>query len=173
MGKTRKRSDKELQATAYHEAGHAVITIAQGLTIDTVSIIPGGYFNGRCIQPTVYGYDRSNKREDRSIARALIISTYAGMHAQRLVDPDAPSFHGDKDESDAFDLSREHGVFPRYMDFVGDECHRAYLDKLRLEARRLVNRYCKSIEKLAELLLQRKTLERPEVEQLIESLLDR
>jgi hypothetical protein len=38
VAKTRKQPSDELRATAYHEAGHAVITVALGLTIDKVSI---------------------------------------------------------------------------------------------------------------------------------------
>jgi ATP-dependent Zn protease len=46
MATTPERSDEELRATAYHEAGHAVIAIALGLTIKKVNIIKGQDYNG-------------------------------------------------------------------------------------------------------------------------------
>lgn len=172
MAKPRKRSAKELRATAYHEAGHAVITVALGLTINKVSIVPGEGYSGVCREPGVLGYESSSRRDRRSIARAAIVGSYAGMHAQRLVDPGAPDFHGEGDEADAFELSRMFEVFPRKIGWVGDEQHLAFLDRLRVEARRLVRKHRHAIDKLAELLLQRQELERAEAVQLIESVLD-
>jgi hypothetical protein len=56
---------------------------------------------------------------------------------------------------------------------VGDAHHFAYLDRLGGEARRLVKRHRTVIEKFAELLLQRKELERSEAEEFIRALLGR
>jgi hypothetical protein len=121
----------------------------------------------------VLGYSFSNKREYRSNARALILSTYAGMHAQRLVDPDAPDFHGESDGNLAFEISVRCQVFPQYCDRVGDTRHREYLDRLSGEARLLVKRHGKVIEKFAELLLQRKELEGAEAEEFIQARMGR
>jgi ATP-dependent Zn protease len=167
---TPERSDEELRATAYHEAGHAVITVVQGLTINKVSIVPGHDYNGICSQPGVAGYHYSNRREERSIARAIIIGLYAGMPAQRLVDPNPPAFHGQDDEDDAYELSRRHRVLPRHCDIEGDEYHLAYLERLRAEAQRLVRGHRWVIAKVAEELLQRQELDGAEAEELIESL---
>jgi hypothetical protein len=71
----------------------------------------GEGYNGLCRHPNAMGYDTTNKREQKSIARDMIIGCYAGIEAQRLVDPPKP-FHGQKDESDAFELSRDWCVFP-------------------------------------------------------------
>jgi ATP-dependent Zn protease len=167
------RSLKELRATAYHEAGHAVITIVQGLTLKKVSIVPGEDYNGLSVEPAVAGYDFSNAREARSIARMLIIGCYAGMPAERLVDPDAPDSHGEDDEDNAFRLSREHQVLPRYCSIVGDEYHWKYLDKLRAEARRLVKKHRRAIAKVADELLQEQELDGAKAKNLIEPLLGR
>lgn len=78
---------------------------------------------------------------------------------QRLVDPDPKAFHGESDDDTAIELSRQFEVFPRNCRHVGDSHHREYLDRRSVEARRLVKKHCKVIEKLAELLLQRKELE--------------
>ncbi len=163
-----KRSDREVRATAYHEAGHAVISIALGLTIDNVSIIPGDDYNGICRKPSVMGYYTSNNRERLAIARALIVSLYAGMHAQRLVDPNPADYHGESDEDRAFELSREYGVLPRVYAHIGDDRHQQYLARLSREAGRLVKRHQRAIEKLAVELLRRKELGREEAEQIVE-----
>lgn len=41
-------SSLSLEATAYHEAGHAVIALALGRSIQRVSIVPGREWLGRC-----------------------------------------------------------------------------------------------------------------------------
>ena len=168
MAKSRKRTVGDRRATAYHEAGHAVIAVAQGLAINKVSVIPGQDYYGVCVHPSVYGYSFSTKRERRSIARGIIVSIYAGMHGQRLVDPDPQAVHGGDDDNHAFELSREFEVFPRRCNLVGDDRHYAYLDRLSGEARRLVKKHRSVIEKLAELLLVRKELGGTEAEEFIQ-----
>jgi hypothetical protein len=152
------KPNADLQATAYHEAGHAVVSLALGLAIDRISIAAGRGYTGSCTGPSVLGYEAANPREQRSIARALILSCYAGMHAQRLVDADAPEEQGFDDDADAFNLSSECAVLPRSCQTVGDEQHIAYLDRLRAEAGRLVRRHQQAIRVLAETLLRRHEL---------------
>jgi hypothetical protein len=41
-------SDSKLAATAYHEAGHAVIALALGRAIDRVTVVPNQRFLGSC-----------------------------------------------------------------------------------------------------------------------------
>lgn len=168
-----KRTPEDLRATAYHEAGHAVVTFAQGLTIDTVSIIPAEDYNGICLEPSVLGYRFESWRDRRAIARALIVVCYAGMHAQRLVDPNAADWHGDGDESDAFQLSQNYEVLPRYCSWVGDDAHDRYLDRLRQEAKRLVMKHRTAIAALAEALLQEKEVDRSAAEAIVEPLLNK
>jgi hypothetical protein len=138
-----------------------------------VSILPGQDYNGVCAQPGVPGYYYSTWRECQSIARADIVSACAGMPAQRLVDPDAPDFHGDSDDNAALRVSCQYHLYGRRCRIEGDDGHKAYLNTLRAEAGRLVRKQRKAIAKLAELLLQRKELEGAEAEQLIEPLLVR
>lgn len=163
----------DLQATAYHEAGHAVVSLALGLAIDHVSILAGKGYTGSCTGPSVLGYEAANQREQRSIARALILSCYAGMHAQRLVDPDAPEEQGFDDDADAFNLSQNCAVLPRSCQTVGDEQHIAYLDRLRQEARRLVRRHRRAIGVLAQALLRRNELNAAEAKAIVQPFLSR
>jgi hypothetical protein len=160
-------------ATAYHEAGHAVITFAQGLTVHKVSIVPGEEYNGVCVEPGVARYHPSNSREQRAIARAQIVSYYAGMPAQRLVNPKPPEHHGASDEDAAFALSRQFLVLPRYCSHIGDERHDAYRRRLRQEACRLVGKHRRAIDLLASHLFRRQELQGEEALRLIEPLLSR
>jgi ATP-dependent Zn protease len=161
------RSEADLRATAYHEAGHAVVTLALGLSIDSVSIIAAEDFNGVCRKPNVIHYGAVTKRVQKAIARAMIVALYAGMPAQRLVDPDAPAFHGESEDEEAFEVSRQWQVYPRRVRFIGDESHLAHLESLRQEARRLVLRNRAAVEVLAGELLQRKEMSGAEVQQLL------
>jgi hypothetical protein len=145
-------------ATAYHEAGHAVVSFALELAVTTVSIRGGDEYHGVCLKPNVLHYNTSSRQERRRIARDMIVSAYAGMHAQRLVDPDPPEHHGDSDDAEAFDLSRQWDVLPRGCGCVGDDRHLAYLDRLRAEAGRLAMRHRGPIEALAGALLLRTEL---------------
>jgi hypothetical protein len=140
------------RATCWHEAGHAVAALVQGLTFNEVNVAREGDQNGYCIQPSLLMYDVSSKRERRARARGCIIVSYAGIEAERLLDPDAPQWHGDADFQNAFETSRDYEVLPRGASFVGDEIHIAYLDRLRRQARRLVTQHQATIQRLAEAL---------------------
>jgi ATP-dependent Zn protease len=169
---SRKRSNKERRATAYHEAGHAVIAIALGLTVKKVSIVKGQDYNGLCRQLGLLGYHLRDRRDAEDTLKKIIISIYAGMPAQRLVDPDPPEFHGACDEEDANELCLRHANLLRRGGRAPDEFRRAYLGRRRVEARRLVKQHRKAIEEFAEVLLQRQELGGEEAEELIVSLLD-
>jgi ATP-dependent Zn protease len=172
---TKKKTDQQPPVRplllAYHEAGHAVVGIALGLAVKHVEIGREGTSLGRCLAPTPLGYHAASRREQRSIARDEILATYAGLAAERLIDPDAPDYHGADDDEYAFDLSRQFEVMPRRCSYVGDDAHDAYLARLRREAGRLVLRHRSAIAALAETLLQRKRLEGPEVEAIVKPLL--
>jgi ATP-dependent Zn protease len=163
--------EEALRATAYHEAGHAVANLVQGLTVDRVSIIPGEGFNGRCRSPGALGYRFSNARQRRAIGRAIIVACYGGIEAERFIDPGAPEYHADDDMAIALEQSRLLEVFPRYMRRVGDEWHMAYLERLRGEARRLVKRHRAAVAALAEELLCREELDGAQVEELLSGFL--
>ncbi len=64
------------ESTAYHEAGHAVIALALGRSIQRVSILPGRKWRGRCeIQKA-----RTRPSED-GLEREILISL-AGLAAE-------------------------------------------------------------------------------------------
>jgi ATP-dependent Zn protease len=158
----------ELECTAYHEAGHAVAALALGLSVNTISIVPDpdGECAGFVLSPGVLGYETSSSREQKEIARRCIVRLYAGMEAQRLVDPDPADYHDEDDEDNAFDLAREYALGPR-GGHVGDDRHRDYLERLRVKARRLIHRHRAAVDRLAEELLAHKELSGAEVERIV------
>ena len=159
------------QGTAYHEAGHAVVSLVLGLIVERVSIIAGDDSEGRCTGPSVLACHSSGRKAQRVTARANIVACFAGMPAQRLVDPQAPDYHGEQDDEDAFELSRQFEVLPRGCSHVGDDRHWEFLNKLRTEAARCVRRNKQAIAALAQALLIQSELAGDAVERIVRPLL--
>ncbi len=166
-------------ATAYHEAGHAVVQWHFGLPIFTVTIIPEGDSLGSVAHPPITMIDMpASRRERRAAARQMILACFAGLHAERLIRPDAEEWRGQSDDDNAFDLSVEHGLLPRSCGHVGDESHLAYLDRMKRESGRLVQHgtvtshpeilLTQLIRELAEELVRRKTMTGNEVDEFFE-----
>ena len=152
------RTAAELNSTAHHEAGHAVALVAQRLGFESVTIVPEGTSLGRCTHPSIPGYEGPHSiRSDRSLARKLIVVSYAGDPAQRLVDSAPPDYAADVDNDDAWELSCDYGVLPRGSR-IGDDAYKAYLEELKSEARRLVGRHERAIRALAAVLLAEQTM---------------
>lgn len=62
--------------TAYHEAGHAVIAIVVGRSVNKVSIIPGGKRLGACKM------DKGRKKASQDALEADLLILLAGMAAE-------------------------------------------------------------------------------------------
>jgi hypothetical protein len=146
----------ELTATAFHEAGHVVVGGHFDVPTTRVTIIPSsdGVSAGCMWHPPPLGFEADSRRDRRTRARAMILLAYAGLEAEKLVDPHAPEVHGENDRDNAFELSREHGVMPRRCDYVGDDAHQGYLEGLRRESAGLVRRFAQSIGLFAGKLLE-------------------
>jgi|SRR6266850_5925118 len=154
----RKGIKNKLTATAFHEAGHAVVAILQGLHVEAVSVRRRGDANGSCLRPSLIMYNGCDPRERKELARSSIITNYAGIEAERLFDSNAPEWHGKADFENAFNTSREYAVLPRNCAIIGDDAHLKYLQRLRVKARQLVGRHRSTIEKVADLLIRQRTL---------------
>jgi hypothetical protein len=141
-----------------------------GYSSTKLTIVPDGSATGSHWHPPPLDYDAEDRRD---VALGFILVCYAGMHAQRLIDPDAPDRHGNGDERNAFWLSRTYNVMPRSCGQVGDDLHWAYLEKLRRKAGRLVTKHRLTIAKLAEELLRCKTMMESEIDAFIRTLLDK
>jgi ATP-dependent Zn protease len=167
-GRSGRRPAEALRATAFHEAGHAVAAVVQGLHVVSVSVVETRNYVGVCLEPTALGYQFENWNERRQIARACIIGSYAGLAAERLVDPDAPDLHGQNDEVDAMQTSTDYVVLPPSCRSIGDEAHLAYLSRLREKARWLVRKHRDTIGDVAAALLKHGTLDGARVEEIVQ-----
>jgi hypothetical protein len=165
--KRTRRSAAALRATALHEAGHAVVHLYFGLPIIRVTIDPDGDVLGSMAHHSPMMIDVPSGRGRRQIARQMILGCFAGLHAQRLVDTHAPECHGSEDVHNAWTLSRDYGVLPRWCDYIGDDAHADFMNRLQMESRRLVQRLRVPIEILAEHLLLSRTMIAEEVESVI------
>ncbi len=144
--------------TAFHEAGHAVASIGLGLSFEYVTIVPDGDSLGSMLHPGVMGYHSQSKTDQKKLARDLMLACYAGFQAEKRYISDANEDLAEADYDNAFFLSRTYQVFPRSMNFVGDDFHHAFLDRLKREAGKLVLTHWSAIETIAKALLEKQTL---------------
>jgi len=159
-----KRSNTHL---AYHEAGHAVVALAEGLHVKSVSIRRGSEGLSDSMSFYVYGYHFRNGREKRMIARSCILGVLAGLAAERQYFPETPETPVVDDFEVAFEISHEFAVLPRSARTIGDDAHLAYLDRLQKEAARLLHKHGPAVVAVAKALLEKKTLQADELEYLI------
>ena len=73
-------------SSAYHEAGHAVVAIAQGLTVRVATIIPDRQSHGRVSTPFRGPPPDLAIEESRAFAKMErhVLSALAGAVAQRI-----------------------------------------------------------------------------------------
>ena len=157
---------KAREATAYHEAGHAVIARVLGLTCGQVSIIADDDSAGRAIiaDPWQTAGDWENRdrfRDARQAFRGTIIARMAGAEAER-------EFFGQcrgRDDNDRYDIALL--MDSRWTEIPADDWDQ-YEARLRAQTRRLVRRHRDTIERVAAALMKHKTLPGDEVHKIVE-----
>jgi ATP-dependent Zn protease len=162
--------------TAYHEAGHVVVYLAEGLSgvDDNVSIVADEERGllGRFQHAGVGGFHYRNATERKDIVRSLLKVTYGGKAAEKRFDADAPNSHWEDDFSDALSFSIQHEMFGNFCRYAEDEGHHKYLRRLEGQARKIVRDHWAAVERLAAELMQRHAMTLEEVKQAIEPLMD-
>ena len=129
------------QEAAYHEAGHAVIACALGCKVRFVIIDPNGGGECQCDDPPEGERDRK------------IMLCFAGPAAQRKHKPSSwKSWHGNDDYRKAGELVQGLGV--------SDE----RVSALIRETLGLVEQHWARIERFAQVLLERGTLQGDEID---------
>ena len=156
-------------ATAYHEAGHAVVNNVLGLSIDAATIAPCDASVGPC--PSChpgYGNEGASSRERASHVRDYAISCYAGLAAEHVFLGVAYSFeegaqHGAWDDhKTALDLVFNHVPLRRGRPGA-DAVFFAYVAKLQRKALALVRANRSAVDRVALALIERHTLTGDEV----------
>ncbi len=98
-----------MTATAYHEAGHAVVCQRLGFRVQRVTIVPSVTFAGQCTHENILrGIDVEFDGSDRCRIRIekLIMVCLAGMQAQRMWRPrSVRNYHAASDHRAAVDMA--------------------------------------------------------------------
>ncbi len=151
----KKRPSKALVATAYHEAGHALVAYMERIRIKRVTIKPGETYSGGivtkpCVDSSVE-YDNSRKQTVR-VERAVRV-LLAGAAAQRRFSPHGyRHFHGESDRHGAINLIS-------YLTRTSEETA-AYFKLLNIQAKNKIKVpwVWAAIQALAEALLSHETI---------------
>jgi ATP-dependent Zn protease len=147
------KKDRELQATAYHEAAHAVVALRLALKFRHVTINPGSDCLGHLLcsrLPKWFNLEINKSDRARMLAERHIIVDFAGQIAETRFLGKNPRFGMHEDDYHAVDLA---------LYFCGSRktCE-AYLDYCFEASRDLVNSQLRLIEATATVLLVRQTL---------------
>jgi hypothetical protein len=147
-----RRRITESEATAYHEAGHAVVAFEVGRGVQLVTIIPEGDAEGRVRKYRLRGFHpdyETDGRTTRRLEQEIMISLAGGLaearykgHRRRLGD--------EKDLSHALDMAS-------YVTGEPEECE-AYIHWLYLRTRNLLEVRWGIVEQFASELLARRRL---------------
>ena len=155
-------SEQTRQATAFHEAGHAVIGRKMKLACGEATIIPDandGSLGGAIIANPLRDWERGEGPR-RALADAFCIALFAGAEAERLL---SPAIHCGDDE----DRRRVTGVLSDIgvsgASYVGDDIWERYEGRLQRRARDLVRVHRIEIGRVAQALIERGTLPADEV----------
>jgi hypothetical protein len=159
MSRRHKRSAAALEATAFHEAGHAIAAWHAGLEIHSATIVPTPSLDG-CVTHAnpLYGvrldYDGSD--EARLRAEAAIVVLLAGPAAQRRHNPRSwRSWHGASDHERAVDLATSLNSSDRAVS--------AHLAWLAILASDQVDSLWDLVERVARELVERHTMSGAEI----------
>jgi hypothetical protein len=151
---SKKLTESARLATAYHEAGHAVIAWKSGIKVKSVTIVPGDGFDGQVDQASpLRGINLEFDGSDRARIRAeaAIVISLAEPLAQRRFSPRSwHSYHGATDHAVVTELAMRVSGSQEQM--------QAFVYWLRLVARDMVALLWPIIEKVAAALIERNTL---------------
>jgi ATP-dependent Zn protease len=153
-GVDRVRRSTELERTAYHEAGHVVAAVRQGIRIAAVTILSGDDFGGR-----TWLANGLNGASEHAGAVMLM----AGEAAQNIFAPRSCSFVNGLSEKDHYLLMH----WLRQNGHPGFDDHGKLEQKYKRAARAFVREHWPSVDRVALALLKHKTLHGPDVHELI------
>ena len=157
-------SKRQIEATAYHEAGHAVAAIEMGFKVSSVSIQPDEFSHGRTVHnnPLYRMNLNSHEHSDRlrlRVERAVIIAL-AGPEAQQRYNPRTIRKQDVKD-----DVDRVMRVLSEFT--ASNEELEAYFDLLRIRTRQLIDLKWDAVQRLSRALCERTALSGAEARRMV------
>lgn len=154
--------------TAYHEAGHAVVASRLNVPFFTATIVPepGSLGSVNLARPKLFA-DHIGMTV-RQAAERVIIASFAGLPAQRLVNAGADPTRSGADIDVIYDVAAEYKILPsRRRKFIDDEKQHAVFRILNSEAIRLVTELEAQITSVAEQLMKSRTLHFHEIQEIL------
>lgn len=156
------KSATQLRATAFHEAGHAVMHVLAGHRLQLVSIKPGEESHGGTRVVPQFRVPSSGPVSPQTVANveAAVCILLAGWEAQRRAAPRTVRGHGAVEDSrKAVEL----------IDVLSgsDEEVQAWIRLLEVRTRQRVAHYWRAVTAVATALLEKETLDGPEAGALI------
>jgi ATP-dependent Zn protease len=156
-------SRRNLTAVAYHEAGHAVLLAAIGCKVHKITIMRYAGINGRVRAGTPLRGIRNKEigsPATRLQAEGAIMISLAGALAQKRVLPRSwRSWHSSTDDAYATILAQ------RFCTSVPET--KAFLKWLEIRTQQRLDAHWKTVELIANALLERKRLSGKEFDELI------
>lgn len=143
---------RTLKSTAYHEAGHAVVSIAAGLSFDCVTITPGDGYRGALIYSHEFSIFGEKSKDEIALARKMVLVSLAGSIAEEKLNGRYSQMSAVVDMLNAEALALQLAKNPD-----------AYLNRKRNEARQIITDEWSFVVRLAETLLRQKTLSQADV----------
>jgi len=144
-------ADRERRATAYHEAGHAVVAWAEGIRLRSVSIIPTDDTDGRVEHVNqLWGSTIDSNRSDanRLKAERHVRVSLAGQLAQRKFDRrTVRKWHAQRDHESAVNVLGHLVQSNRELE--------AWLDLLSIQTEQLLKLHWQMVRGLAQELMKR------------------
>lgn len=156
---------QELEATAYHEAGHAVITRRLGYTVHSVTIKPGDDYQGLAVSDSpLFGRDPTLGGPESGTDERMqhrVIAALAGSVAERRFNPEIFDIENSSDDYEVvFDTCLRLGGDGDGASKVGEELYQ------KTEA--LVSEHWLEIDRVARALLDRTELSGDDIERINE-----
>lgn len=154
------------EASAYHEAGHAVMAFLLGHRITSVTIKPGVTAEGESYSGMVYSRPRGRIDFDVSTpamrikVENMIMVTLAGDVAQRRFNPrSSRNWHASADRSAAADMA--------FSQTSSGEQATAFLAWLHIRTRDVIHGRWNVVERVAAALMDRETLSATDLREVI------
>jgi len=166
----------ELERTAIHEAGHAVVAYALGYTSNEVvlthdEVADTGYYGYVTSPHPRYGYAHNSLRDLQTTLRDASIANCAGLAAEHVFFhvPLATDDEGAQRDFRSIIALELQGLKIRRKrgGYIGDEITWRYIERCLHKAKSLVNRHRDAIQHLAHALVEKKKLSGAEVDQLL------
>ena len=193
--RSRKLDDKEKRMTAIHECGHALaLALTEGTEpLHKVTIIP----RGRALGATFQLPEKDRYTESRTQLKGMIVGAMGGRVAEQLVygeistgasqdikhathvarmmvtefgmsDLLGPQYFGTREELLFLgrEVSRSNDISPETARLIDSEVKR-FIDEGLAEATRLLTEHRVTLEKMADLLVEKETLDAADIDDII------